>query len=118
MNTRIGRLDALLRPVCPKFEVPRPALGDWADEYISQLNAVRMMPKVSSDGRRYYTLFNLRTSDHLFDCEKMAMTLAIRRGVVLGELPKKDVIKIPNKNNPPRGCCSPGRSIAKEGEMR
>ncbi len=78
----MGILDALLRPICPKFEVPRPALGDWADEYISQLNAVRMVPKVSSDGRRYYTLFNLRTSDHLFDCEKMAMTLAIRRGVV------------------------------------
>ena len=82
--------DGKFRPVSPKFEVPKPALGDWADEYISQLNAVRMVPKVSTDGRRYYTLFNLRTSDHLFDCEKMAMTLAIRRGVVLGDLPKKE----------------------------
>ena len=78
--------DRKLRPRTPEFDIPRPALGDYADEYLKQIHAVRMVPKMDTAGDRFYTLFKVRKANHLFDCEKMAMTLAMRRGVVLGEL--------------------------------
>lgn len=69
-----------MRLVSPKFEVPRPVLNNYADEYIHQINSVRMIPKTNSGERRFYTLFNAREADHLFDCEKIALTVALRAG--------------------------------------
>lgn len=78
-----------MRPVSPKFAVPRAELGDYADEYLSQINSVLMVAKVNTAGRRFHTLFNVRSSDHLFDAEKLELTMEMRRGVVLGGLQKK-----------------------------
>lgn len=68
-----------------RWEVSEKAVDSIGiSEYRRQLLAVRMMPMLTPQKKRYHGLVNASKDDHLFDCEKYALVMAMRQGVSLG----------------------------------
>ena len=90
VNTNeLGRLvcqlrDRTVRPVSPRWESPRKALGDYIEDWNKQVRAKVLKRDIDSRGQKITLVKEIRADDHAFDCELYALTLAVRSGVKIG----------------------------------
>ena len=85
----IGRLvcqlrDRTVRPVSPRWETSRKALGDYANDWNAQIRAKVLKRETDNKGEHITVVKQIRKEDHSFDVEVYALTLALRAGVKIG----------------------------------
>ena len=103
INTNeIGKLvcqlrDRTVRPISPRWETSRKALGDYAEHWNKQVRAKVIKRGTDNKGQHIKIVKEIRPEDHAFDCESYALTLAIRAGVKIGR--KENTEKILGTDN-------------------
>ena len=90
INTNeLGRLvcqlrDRTVRPVSPRWENPRKALGKFHEDWNNQVRAKILKREIDKKGQHITLVTEIHRDDHAFDCEVYALTLAVRAGVKIG----------------------------------
>ena len=84
--------DRTVRPLSPRWESPRRALGEYARDWTSQVEAKVIKRTMDNRGNHVTIVKNIKSEDHAFDVEVYALTIAVRSGVKIGS--KENIEKL------------------------